>query len=688
MNAFATHGNWQRRRWLLSLVVAAAQIPLHTGNAQTGITGGSAPLENRQPTLVTRYMIALQGVFPNDNPTGTPSQQFAPNRLDPFLGEIKAVPFNFAPQGWALCEGQLLSINQNQALFALLGTTYGGNGTTTFALPDLRGRTPIGAGHAPGLPNYPLGTQVGGAQIVLTEAQLPRHSHTVGSGNTALTGFGSPIDNRQPALALHFLIAANSEIMIAPWPQQPTGWSHCDGRLLPTNGHTFLFGHIGDLYGGDGANVFALPDTRGRVVIGNDAVNGSGSWPIGMNYGASETILEASEMPAHSHSVPGGTTGIAGASANTSSNYQPTLVMHWIISFAGAYPSQTSSVNFPMVGEMRLLASGGAAGLSSTTWKPLDGSLYPIDDAQALYGLIGDSYGGDGESTFALPDLQNRVNISASTSLPVAMQLGSETLIISVAGMAAHAHDLVPEIEVEQPAGTALSDAFSMVDFGVVSASGGTVQKTFTIRNVGAMDLTLGSITQDGATDFIVGVPAATTLVPGASTTFTVTFAPASAGQRTAAIHIESNDATEDPFDVTLIGKRLTYQEEWRQQYFNKTTNGGAGADANDFEGDGLSNLLEFATGGDPKAFTSPPGVLTRVGDTLEFRYQRAKRALADGFTFRVEFRSDLAAGNWSNAGVTEQVLSEDTQFQQVKASLTIPPAQARGFGRLNVSAP
>jgi microcystin-dependent protein len=69
--------------------------------------------------------------------------------MDPFIGEIRLVPFNFAPRGWAICEGQLLPINQNQALFALLGTTYGGDGRTTFALPDLRGRIPIGAGQPP-----------------------------------------------------------------------------------------------------------------------------------------------------------------------------------------------------------------------------------------------------------------------------------------------------------------------------------------------------------------------------------------------------------------------------------------------------------------------------------------------------------------------------------------------------------
>jgi len=70
--------------------------------------------------------------------------------LNPFVGELALVPYNFAPKGWALCNGQLLSINQNQALFAVLGATYGGNGQTNFALPDLRGRVPVSSGQGPG----------------------------------------------------------------------------------------------------------------------------------------------------------------------------------------------------------------------------------------------------------------------------------------------------------------------------------------------------------------------------------------------------------------------------------------------------------------------------------------------------------------------------------------------------------
>jgi microcystin-dependent protein len=113
---------------------------------------------------------------------------------EPFLGQIILVPYNFAPRGWAFCNGQLLSIAQNTALFSLLGTTYGGNGQTTFALPDLRGRVPISSGQSPGLQNYDLG-QVGGAESqTLTASQMPMHNHSVQALTDAVTT-SSPTSN-------------------------------------------------------------------------------------------------------------------------------------------------------------------------------------------------------------------------------------------------------------------------------------------------------------------------------------------------------------------------------------------------------------------------------------------------------------------------------------------------------------
>lgn len=106
---------------------------------------------------------------------------------DPFLAEIIMFGGNFAPRGWALCDGQLLQISQNQSLFALLGTTYGGDGRTTFALPDLRGRVAIHPGTGPGLPTVRLGEKAGQYQVTISINQMPQHYHDAlgnsGSGN-------------------------------------------------------------------------------------------------------------------------------------------------------------------------------------------------------------------------------------------------------------------------------------------------------------------------------------------------------------------------------------------------------------------------------------------------------------------------------------------------------------------------
>jgi microcystin-dependent protein len=97
--------------------------------------------------------------------------------MDPYLGEIRAVGFNFAPRGWALCNGQLLPIIQNTALFSLIGTFYGGDGRTTFALPDLQGRFPAGAGATSGLTPYQLGESDGATTVTVTPATMAPHNH-------------------------------------------------------------------------------------------------------------------------------------------------------------------------------------------------------------------------------------------------------------------------------------------------------------------------------------------------------------------------------------------------------------------------------------------------------------------------------------------------------------------------------
>ena len=98
---------------------------------------------------------------------------------EPFIGEVMLVGWNFAARGWALCEGQLLAINQNQALFSLLGTTFGGDGRTTFGLPDLRGRVPVGVGNGPGLQSVVWGERGGANTVTQTIQTMANHSHTI-----------------------------------------------------------------------------------------------------------------------------------------------------------------------------------------------------------------------------------------------------------------------------------------------------------------------------------------------------------------------------------------------------------------------------------------------------------------------------------------------------------------------------
>ena len=105
---------------------------------------------------------------------------------EPFIGEVKLLGFNFAPKGYATCQGQILSIAQNTALFSLLGTTYGGNGTTTFALPDLQGRAPIGQGQGPGLPYYSMGEVGGTTTVTILTANMPAHVHTLNSARVSV----------------------------------------------------------------------------------------------------------------------------------------------------------------------------------------------------------------------------------------------------------------------------------------------------------------------------------------------------------------------------------------------------------------------------------------------------------------------------------------------------------------------
>lgn len=145
---------------------------------------------------------------------------------EPFLSEIKIVSFNFPPKGWALCNGQLLPINQNQALFALLGTTYGGNGQTNFALPNLRGQVPIHMGNG-----HTLGEAAGSTSVTLNIQQLPTHIHTAQASSS--NGDKPFAANSILAAALNAYTPPASLTTINPATVTSVGGSQPHNNMMP-----------------------------------------------------------------------------------------------------------------------------------------------------------------------------------------------------------------------------------------------------------------------------------------------------------------------------------------------------------------------------------------------------------------------------------------------------------------------
>lgn len=149
--------------------------------------------------------------------------------MDEFIAIIKMFGGNFAPRGWALCNGQILSIAQNTALFSLLGTTFGGNGQTTFALPDLRGRVPVHPGQGPGLSPYSLGQQAGTENTTLTINQMPQHTHTFAVPTSTATGNDAQAANNLPAAGTASVSGSDVELL------SYRSGVNADGAMKPGN---------------------------------------------------------------------------------------------------------------------------------------------------------------------------------------------------------------------------------------------------------------------------------------------------------------------------------------------------------------------------------------------------------------------------------------------------------------------
>jgi len=430
------------------MVLAVTSV---TNAEVTGVTGGGQSHANIQPSLAVNYIIALQGTFPSRNITGGGSNLEALNGGEPFIGEVSMFGGNFAPRGWAFCDGQLLAISQNDALFAILGTTFGGDGRTTFGLPGPRGRTPIGPGTGPGLTPRTQGQRSGSETATVSIAQMPSHNHTLpypvnGAQNA---GGNQGHDNMQPFLGLNPIIAleglfpprnltdggdggpinaASSEPFIGDLTYfagnfAPRGWAFADGQLLGISSYTALFSILGTTYGGDGRTIFGLPDLRGRTPIGVGSGPGLTPRTLGQRLGEEAPALDVTEIPSHDHDPPPSNImlGDTGGS-QPHANMEPSLGLNYIIALQGVYPSRNLTDGDdgggialagadPFVGEISLFAGNFAP----RGWAFCDGQLLPIPSNDALFSLLGTTYGGDGRTTFGLPDLRGRAAVHAGT---------------------------------------------------------------------------------------------------------------------------------------------------------------------------------------------------------------------------------------------------------------------------------
>ena len=316
-----------------SVTLTTAQMPAHdhglAGGGATGKTAGGQPFCNMQRSLPLRFLINVAG--PDPTPSKDSWSRSGEQRNAVFRGQIAAFASRFVdPPGWTEAAGQLLPIAGNEALFAVLKNTFGGDGQRTFALPDLRGRTIVGASA-----EHPPGSAFGEEFTTLTASQLPAHSHMLAAGKdvTAVTGGGQPVSNWQPSLALNYLVCINGmfptqsddgpsqwardepylgEIVAFAGHVAPAGWSFAHGEVLTIRGHEALYCILGTQYGGDGQNTYALPDLRGRTLVGSGWVDRAECRP-GNRFGADTIRPTEANLPMHYHSLPDAATAQARA---------------------------------------------------------------------------------------------------------------------------------------------------------------------------------------------------------------------------------------------------------------------------------------------------------------------------------------------------------------------------------------
>ena len=373
---------------------SAALLAMALGGASTDVAFAEPQqaFDNQQPSLALSLVTPERGSFP----AGTASQTQGAT-----LGFVYDFAGAFVPGDALATNGQSLSFSRNPLVATVFGNVFGGD-FNNVNLPNLVGRAIVGAGGG-----LNLGATVGSASVTLTPSQVPAPGEAVAV---------QPYNTLQPSLALTPLIAVR-----APFPTStaatgtstflgqianyagsvnssgstvPGGWMPADGRLLPINQFSALFAVLGTTYGGNGTTDFALPNLVGRIAIGADAAN-----PLGSTKGSDDVLVNRSELP--------------GAGQQSLSDDQPSLAVNYLIATTGMTPSSFFK-SFDETTETLGQVVEFAGGSIPAGWALANGQLLPISENQSLFDLIGTTYGGDGVTDFALPDLDGRTVIGAN----------------------------------------------------------------------------------------------------------------------------------------------------------------------------------------------------------------------------------------------------------------------------------
>lgn len=348
----------------------------------------TTPINIGQPTLALPQSIVVGGSYPDfqNDPLGFGTSSS--------LGFIISTVFDPSRVSeLALANAATIEVGSNQALFSLIGSYYGGNGSSNFSLPNLQGAIPqyVTNGSSPTQWGQVIGSPSN--SVTLNTAMLPQ----------SLGGSATPIDITQYGVGIQYLIQTEGLFPTgsSPTPDTigmiypsavatgggvPDGFLPADGRLLSINEFPVLYTVLSITYGGDGVNNFALPDLRNRVPVGVGVSPTGMPIILGQTFGHRYTQLLQDELK-------------GGVPIQTS---QPSLALNYIVNTTGTYAYL--SEDSPMLGQISLFAGSGVP----DGWAVANGQLMSISGNYALYSLVKTTFGGDGITTFALPNLQGR----------------------------------------------------------------------------------------------------------------------------------------------------------------------------------------------------------------------------------------------------------------------------------------